>query len=106
MKSISEIISNVQKLKEEDLEFYQKLIGFFEFIGISADDLQNLVLATKNFPEMVDRVNRITREQNAINEKYDELMVYGGKEEAKKQKSYNPVDEFNAPRKELNLYGR
>lgn len=95
------IVNKLKYLKQEDLEFYQKLISFFETIGISTDDLMYLTKLIKSFPEFIEKINSVLKDQQIINEKYDEFIKDGNK----KEDTSNPLNSFNKEIKRLNPYG-
>lgn len=96
----SNVIEKIKNLKEEDLAYYQKLISFFDLIGLTTTDLENLVTFVKSFPQMIETINAIVRDQNLINKKLD------SKNSDLESNKSNPLDEFNKERKTLNIYGR
>ena len=95
----AELIDKIKNLKNEDLDFYKKLINFFDLLGVSTEDLGNLVNFLKNFNKMIDTFNAIVKDQNKINELLN-------KDKSKDlDKIFNPLDEFNKERERINLYG-
>lgn len=97
------IAEKIKNLKTEDLEFYQKLIGFFECIGITTTDLEQLVLLVKTFPEFLKKINDVLDDQKLINEKYDAIIHPEDKKDTTK---YNPFDELNKASERLNINAR
>jgi hypothetical protein len=95
------IANKIKQLKQEDLEFYQKLISFFEFIGITTDDLVYLVKLIKSFPEFIGKINQVLKDQQVINDKYDAFI----KGEVKKEDNSNPLSAFNKEVKRIKPYG-
>ncbi len=95
------IVNKLKNLKQEDLEFYQKLISFFETIGISTDDLVSLVKLIKAFPEFINKINQVLADQKVINEKYDNFIKNGNK----KEEMSNPLSAFNKEVTRLKPYG-
>lgn len=97
------VIEKISKLKEEDLEFYKKLISFFDLIGITTTDLQQLVLLVKTFPEFLQKINAVLEDQKIINEKYNAIIH---PEKTKDSDKINPFDELNRASERLNAYGK
>lgn len=93
------IIEKINKLNNEDLEFYKKLISFFDFIGISKDDLKTLVKLVKTFPEFIDKINSVLNDQKIINERYTKIIK-------SKEEKGQPFDNLNKDIERLNIYGK
>jgi len=100
MENIAEKIKN---LKVEDLEFYKKLISFFDTIGINSEDLATLVKLIKTFPEFITKINAILDDQKIINEKYNAIIHPEKKEE---RVGYSVFDDLNKDVERLNIHGK
>lgn len=98
-------IEKIQNLKNEDLEFYQKLLSFFDFLGIDAKSLENLVNICATFPEFVTKINQVLEDQKKINETYNKFINQTN-ESGKKDKPKSPFDDLNRENERLNVYGR
>lgn len=96
------LVDKISQLSEEDLVFYKKLIKFFEFLGISSEDLANFVNLAKNLPELISKINAVLNDQKFINEQFMKLSKKG----IDIDQNSNPLDEFNKERQRLNIYGK
>jgi hypothetical protein len=97
---MEKVLGKIENLSQEDLVFYQRLIGFFELLGVDKKMLSNLPNLLKTFPEFVSRINMVIEDQNAINEKFNNSV----KEE--KIDMRQPFEDLNKEREYLNVYGR
>jgi len=68
-------IEKLARLKQEDLEFYQKMIGFFSLLGIDEGDLADFVEMARNWKSAVEIVNRVAGDQAIINRQLNEIKV-------------------------------
>lgn len=95
----NELITKIKNLQNEDLDFYKKLINFFDLLGVNTNDLANLVMFLKNFQKMMDTLNAIVKDQNKINE------LINKKENPEENRYSNPLEEFNKQQERMNIYG-
>ncbi len=82
----------LKKLTKEDLEFYKKLISFFEVIGVSEDDLFNMVALSKQANELIDNNNKFAEDISAIVNRI--TLLEDGKTKANTK---NELTELNTP---------
>lgn len=82
----------LKKLSNEELEFYKKLISFFEVIGISEDDLFNMVALSKQANELIDNNNKFAEDIPMIINRI--TLLEDGKT---KVNTKNELTELNTP---------
>lgn len=66
-------IERLASLKQEDLEFYQRMIAFFRLLGITEGDLACVVEMARNWRKAVDVVNAVARDQKETNKAINEM---------------------------------
>ena len=94
-EEVRQMLDKIKNLKDNDLEFYQKLMNFLEFIGLSSQDVLTLVTLIKTFPEFIQKINSVIEDQKFINNRLNGTDT----------KSPNPIEQFNKDRTYLNPYG-
>lgn len=82
----------LKKLSNEELEFYKKLISFFEVIGISEDDLFNMVALSKQANVLIDNNNKFAEDIPMIINRI--TLLEDGKT---KVNTKNELTELNTP---------
>lgn len=70
------MIDVLKKLSKDDLEFYQKLISFFELLGISEEDLTNIVSLVKDYQELKSTCESNTRRIEYVESKCRPTQPY------------------------------
>lgn len=82
----------LKKLSNEELEFYKKLIFFFEVIGISEDDIFNMVALSKQANVLIDNNNKFAEDIPMIINRI--TLLEDGKT---KVNTKNELTELNTP---------
>lgn len=68
-------IDRLATLKPEELKAYQDLISFFDMLGVTTEDLSNIVEMSRNWKMAVDVVNKVSQDQMITNQVINEMKV-------------------------------
>lgn len=66
-------IERLASLKQDDLEFYQRMIAFFKLLGVTEEDLANVVEMCRNWRKAVEVVNLVAQDQKETNKAINEM---------------------------------
>ena len=71
----NEMLENLKKLSVEQIQDVQKIINFFELIGISPDNLENLKKIIDQFEDMKRQNAELKEEIKSLRESVQKLAI-------------------------------